>query len=259
MCNDISDALEDFFFLISEHEKSYSLMTMQQNWRKYNATVTHGESKTLKGDGSDVSLTVPAGQKGVYMTKVHIDHFPFKGIIPDEECFIGPLVEVKQHLFDEEENETGIHKLCIPHYFSDEKLWNEELWKFIRVRHGNRFRQQSHKEVPRGNDRQGNSTYFKVKSKLVVIYTTSFSIFTCSICKRECPASARIFLLGNLSLSQEGQKTIVKVKPYVCSSLYIIEDYRNVSTEELFVSSIANSHYKKFPSIKMVSVKGNIR
>ena len=205
-----------------------SQMTMQQNRREYNATVTHGEARTLQGDGSDVSLDIPEGSQGVYMTRVHTDHTDFKDVIPEEECFIGPPVEV-EHLSDGDKD-NNIHVLHIPHCITDEDIWKQGLYKLIKVRRGNKFKNQHLEEVPMWTVAQGRSTYFEVKSSHIVIYTSGFSFFTCSICKKVCAASARIYLYGNLSQSTEERMTIVKVKPYICSSLYKIEDYRKVRT-----------------------------
>ena len=223
-------------------------MTMQQNRRKYNATVTHGKARTLQGDGSAVSLNIPEGSEGVYMTRVHTDHTDFKDVIPEEECFIGPPVEV-EHLSDGDKS-NNIYVLHIPHCITDEDRWNKEIYKLIKVRVGNKFKNQHSEEVPVKTVAQGRSTYFEVKSQHIVIYTSGSSFFTCSICKNVCAASARIYLYGNLSQSTEERITIVKVKPYICSSLYKIEDYRKVRTNYILKLNILfnDAYYIEFLS-----------
>ena len=206
---------------------------MYQNSKKYNATASHGESKVLQGDGSEVSLTLPQGSQGVYMTRVHTDPSRFHGVIPDNECIISPLVEVEnipfQKIDDKEEvAEKIMYAIYIPHCLSDENMWSQELWKFIKVRHGNIHKSALFREIPTKSERQENGVYYEIKSRFITVYTDHFSQFICTICKKVCTASATVFLIGKLIPSREDQETVVKLKPYFCCSLYRIEDYKKV-------------------------------
>ena len=67
---------------------------MYKFWRNYNITVSRGEARTLQGDGSNVSLHIPKGSPGVFMTSVHTDLSRFQGAVPPDECIVGPIVEV---------------------------------------------------------------------------------------------------------------------------------------------------------------------
>ena len=77
--------------------------------QKFNATVTDGEARILQGDGSGVSLNIPAGSQGLYMTRVHTDHSMFRETVPDYECLVGPSVQV-EHL-----PSTGANANLVPH------------------------------------------------------------------------------------------------------------------------------------------------
>ena len=106
-------------------------ITMSKNRRKYNVTVSHGQPRMLQGSCSDVSVTIPPGTQGVYMTRVHTDDVMFSSVIPKDECLVGPLVEV-EHLGTIKETSKMVYTLQIPHC-----VQNQKLWKFIRVRRGN--------------------------------------------------------------------------------------------------------------------------
>ena len=205
---------------------------MYQNSKRYNITASHGESKVLQGDGSEVSMTLPEGSQGVYMTRVHTDQSQFHGVIPDNECIISPLVEVEnipfQEIDDKEVAEKIMYLIDIPHSLSDEDMWHQELWKFIKVRHGNMYKSGLFREIPTRNERQDSGAYYEIKSRFITVYTDHFSEFICTICKNVCTASVTVFLIGKLVPLGENEKTMVEIKPYLCSSLYKIEDYREV-------------------------------
>ena len=137
---------------------------MYQNSKRYNVTTSHGESKVLQGDGSEVSLTLPHGSQGVYMTSVHTDQSRFHGVIADNECIISPLVEVEnipfQEIDDKEETPQKImYVISIPHCLSNEDMWKQELWKFIKVKHGNIYKSDDFSEIPTKNKRKDNGAY----------------------------------------------------------------------------------------------------
>ena len=110
------------------HSNHLTPITMYKNCRKYNATVSLGYSKTLQGDGSDVSLTTHNGAHRVFMTRVHTDHSRLNEVIPDEDCLVGPLVEA-EYIPLSLDTSDGVHILRVPHYVQD-----EDLWKYDKVR-----------------------------------------------------------------------------------------------------------------------------
>ena len=64
-------------------------MTMVMNGVTFCGTVIHGEARILQPMGSDVSLKISAGFRGVYRIAVHIDHLKFKGLQGIHEKYIG--------------------------------------------------------------------------------------------------------------------------------------------------------------------------
>ena len=193
--------------------------------KKYNTTVSHGEPKTLQGDGSDVSLAIPVGSQGVYMTRVHTDHLQFKGIIPPEECLIGPPTEVEQINF---ENQTPtrskyLYRVNIPHCLMD-----KELWKHIIVRRGDVYRHRPFREMPRRNPKDEEDFGFEVDNKYITIHTDGFSQFICTCGKTVCTASVLVFVMGSMNPGTEVKGSSIKLKNFLCSFLYNIEDYKQV-------------------------------
>lgn len=198
-------------------------ITMSKNLRKYNATVSHGESRMLQGDESDVSLAIPAGAQGVYISRVHTDHSWFDNVIPKHECFIGPPVEVEHLNAAKNHKDTHHYVLSIPHSVSD-----KYLWKHIRVRHGNLHKSGSFTIVSRKMVEDEADTWFEVDDKFIKIHTSHFSQFICTSCKESCSASVMAFVLARLRHIREVMETSVEIKTYLCSSLYKIRDYRKV-------------------------------
>ena len=196
---------------------------MFKNQRQWVATVTQGKGRTLQGDGSDVSLTIPAGVHGVYMTRVHTEHSRFINVIPDDECLVGPLVEVAHHAPSDEVKEIADpYVLKIPHCIRDQKNW-----RFIKVRSGSIYKQQPFRELPSYDGCKGES-YFKIDRHFITVYTYHFCHFTCTMCKKSCPAAARVFLGGSLSSSSSDNRTDVEIKAFLCSFLYLIPDFKKV-------------------------------
>ena len=71
-------------------------MTTTRKGRRYLATVAKGEATSLQGDKSDVQLEIKEGcPKRAYLMEVRTDPSSFGSIIPDDECFISPIVIVR--------------------------------------------------------------------------------------------------------------------------------------------------------------------
>ena len=195
-------------------------ITMYKNHGEYIATASHGEARILQGDGSDVSLTIPLGSQGVYMTRVPTDSSRFTGIIPKEECIIGPLVEV-EHLTDQDmEIKSQMYQIKIPHCIPE-----KNLWKYFRVRHGNIYKSVPFQELP--SKKMKSEAYYVVDTHYITIYTPSFSQFICTICKRICTSMITFFVTGNLELTARSM-SLMKAKLYLCSKLYEIPHFQRV-------------------------------
>ena len=195
-------------------------ITMVKNLRQYNATVCKGEARTLKAPQSDVSLSLPKGSKGLFISRAHTDHFRFKDFIPDEECIIGPPIELEQ---PEKQKDGVFYIIKIPHCLPDKKSWKD-----IKVRYGNIHRRKQFQEVPRRGMMSNGDMYFEVKDGFILIYTQHFSHFTCTACNRTCN-SAIAFLFGNLRVSEAENASKAQIKAYICSTLYSSQDFVSVN------------------------------
>ena len=231
----ISEAIEDAgqvpFIPLSKHPVP---VTMYQNWRKYNATVSNGETRILQDDGSDVSLNIPDGTKAVYMMKVHTDHFEskspadylkFKAVIPSKECIIGPPTEVEYIPLQTQTptKSKQLHRLKIAHWLS-----NQNLWKYIIVRQGDVHRSRPFKEVPRRTNEDEDDVGFEVDDKYITVYTDGFSLFICTCGRTVCPATVMVFIMGNPAPCVDDDETTIHLKNFLCSPLYKIKDYKDV-------------------------------
>ena len=84
--------------------------------KDYMASLTKGESITLYAPGSDVSLEVAEGVKSGIEQRIHTDLTRFRDLIPADECFVSPVVEL---LCKEQrvslEQEKFKYRIKIPH------------------------------------------------------------------------------------------------------------------------------------------------
>ena len=200
-------------------------IVMARNWRQFVATVSQGKSQTLKPPDSDVSLTIPDGVYTILEGCVHTDHSRFVIAIPADECIISPMVEFHHHpLHDEEAENTTEQRYtikiphCIPH---------KSRWRYIKVRKGDISKKEEFIEIKRGRQAEKEKTSYDIGEHFITIHTTHFTDFTCTICKDTfCSDLAMVFLFGSLRPLEDS--TVVKVQPFLCSFLYVIEDYKQV-------------------------------
>ena len=197
---------------------------LNKNRRRYVVAVACGKKKSkLRAPDSGVSLTIPRNASGVFFSHVHTDHTLFKNVIPDDECFAGPPVEIEQ-VNNKNSDGSKPFKIKIPHC-----IRQGDLWKTINVRYGNIHKSAKFQTVPHKDEGRQDDIWYEVNPRFVTIYTKHFSHFTCSSCDYTCGAAAMIFLYGKLSISPRPPVTRVKVKIFICSELYVIKDYKEVS------------------------------
>ena len=92
-------------------------MTTTRKGKRYLATVVKGQAIHLQGDKSDVYLEISKGsQKRAYLMEVRTDPYSFGSIIPDNECFISPIVEVLAPA----ETSRSSYTLRIPHCLDED-------------------------------------------------------------------------------------------------------------------------------------------
>ena len=195
-------------------------ITIQKRWRTYNATVTHGEAKIVQRDGSNVSLTIPEGSDGFYITRIHTDLSDYQDLIPSNECFVSPVVQV-------EELKGRTHTILIPHCLQDKSLWQS-----IQVRRCETKMNRVIEELKQGKSQNG---YFMVYEKYIIVYTSCSGLFVCTSWEHSCHSSVSVVCLARSQNFEEAAKTTVKLKTFGCSSLYRILDFRKVSRRFVFI------------------------
>ena len=192
---------------------------MIRNKKSYIATVTRGMKKTLQAPGSDVSLDIPHGHRGVYVMGVHTNHSSVCHILEMKECFISPVVEVTFETFETECNADDAERLRIniPHCLDE-----RSALQLIRVRRGNTSKTIPFHELQEaGNAEPGEDSYY-LDEGFLRISSKTLSEFVCTTCDTTCQAGIRIFLLANLDVSTRTGVSRVKVKPFLASTLYKI-------------------------------------
>ena len=84
---------------------------------------------------------------------------------------------------------------------------------------------------------QEGDEYYVVGSRFVTVYTTKFSQFICTVCGETiCNATVIMFLMASLQPLREERMTSVKVKVFLCSNLFNILDFRNVSSPNIYIT-----------------------
>ena len=213
---------------------------MNQSWRKWIATVSRGEARILRAPGSSVSLQIQEGADGVFMMLVHTEHFKFNHILNQDECLIGPPTEIEFYGV----TDTCKHIVRIPHC-----MRLENLFKHLKVRRGNvhgasGFEQLEPKQkLPQPDDSTERSLqpnesrekswqpdeYYRITSRFIKIYANRFKHYTATVLPAVCQKSLCIFVFGHLEPIMENDITITKIKVFLCSQLFRIQDFKEVS------------------------------
>ncbi len=192
------------------------------------ATVANGKDICLQGDKSDVQLYITAGcPKSVHLMEVRTDLASFGSIIPDNECFIAPVVEVLAPA----QTDTSMYILRIPHCLT---TINERNSVKIMLQHEKKHTAPSFVEVPPRDKCRDGVLFYDIDHSFIDLHTTTFCNVLCTICDKHyhCLDRATNFVFGNLyenKLENKGE-TKVEIRPYFCSTLYKrIPDLQEVS------------------------------
>ena len=194
----------------------------------YIATVTLGRERTLQHPESEVSLNIPQGSEGVFVMGVHTDHAKFKNFLKEEECFVSPVVEVKRKNPTNESLPVN-PTINIPHCLTD-----TNSLQYIRVKKGDSCLSRTFRELKKASQLNIKGAYYYVDKNFVRITTEEFSEFVCTSCRNTCQAKIRVFLFAALRAWKRNKVTTLKVKSFLCSHLFRIADYRNVSAQNIF-------------------------
>ena len=211
-------------------------MTKMRKGRKYLATVAKGEATSLRGDKSDVKLEIKEGcPKRAYLMEVRTDLYNFGSIIPDDECFISPVVEVLVPA----ETSTSSYVLRIPHCLDE-----DDDKRNIKVRMIHENRNPAVVEVPKGN---AGALYYDINDRFIELHTTHFCQVICTICQTPYHCLQKVICFFFAKFETENKKTAqkrkrnsfpkmqsqsqhdVEIRPYFCGIIHDLVDFREVT------------------------------
>ena len=201
-----------------------------KNGREYTATsISNLDTEDfrrilLQPDNSQVQMELSMGS-GVLSMCVHLDALLFSEIIPENECLIAPIVEVNAYC------DTDIplkSRIRIPHCLQD-----KSEHRFLTVRHGDIYKDKPFMPVPHLSsvdfmDLPTIDACYEIDEEYIYIYARSYSQFTCTSCKRKCDEDQIVFL--SAGFTKFGNQRRLEIKPFICSPLFDIWEYRKVFT-----------------------------
>ena len=210
-------------------------MTTVRKGRRYLATVARGQTITLQGHKSNVQLQINAGcPKRPHLMEVRTDLSNFGSTIPDDECFISPIVKVLAPA----ETSTSSYILRIPHCLDEEADRSK-----VRVRMIHENKKPAVIEVPKGNT---GALFYDIDSNFIELHTTHFTTITCTICQTpfHCLETVNSFLFAkfntqkrNMAEERKDSDTPwtqihsqhdVVIRPYFCGIVQGLSDFREV-------------------------------
>ena len=212
---------------------------------EYAVSVLAVKAVTLQDLKSAVSVDVPKDVEGFFWQKVHTEFSRSKQVVSEDECFVGPVVELHLKSFPDEGSEQHLYRISIPHC-----LQTTEEISSVMVRCGDTRRKQPFFDLSRKLNLKDLEPGFVVNSSHIVIFSRHLSDFVCS-CKKTSCDFIMAFPFGNLTAHQSLNMTTASVSVYLCPSLYVIEDFQQVRSSkfELYLSSFLSSttaHAKNF-------------
>ena len=211
-------------------------MTTTRKGRRYLATVAKGEATSLQGDKSDVKLEIKEGcPKRAYLMEIRTDLSNFGSIIPDDECFISPIVEVLAPA----ETSTSSYVLRIPHCLDEDDYKTKVK---VRIIHENR--NPAVVEVPVRAKCADGVLFYDIDSNFIELHTKHFCSVTCTYSDRPLHCLSRINSLWFAQFQAEEENVPpvkkffhkkkstaqhqVEIRPYFGGVLYDIVDFRKV-------------------------------
>ena len=223
-------------------------MTTTREGRRYLATVAKGEAMSLQGDKSDVKLEIKEGcPKRAYLMEVRTDLSNFRAKIPNNECFISPVVEVLAPA----ETRTSSYTLRIPHCLDE----NDDRNK-VKVRMVHENRNPAVVEVPKGN---AGALYYDIDDRFIELHTKHFCHVICTICETPYHCLKRINSLWFAKFDTEQKNTTqsegvpnyrhdVEIRSYFGGAQHVIVDFRKVRYFFVF----QDTHYESSKQVRVV-------
>ena len=204
-------------------------MTTTRKGRRYLATVARGSDAILRGDKSDVKLEINKGcPKRAYLMEVRTDLSNFRFSIPNNECFISPIVEVLAPA----ETSTSSYILRLPHCLDED---DDKTKVKVRMIHENR--NLSVVLVPHRVECSDGVLFYDIDSNFIELHTTHFTTVACTICQTpfHCLNMINSFLFAKFNtqtrnIAQGGidSRHDVVIRPYFCGVVQGLMDFREV-------------------------------
>ena len=211
--------------------KLFQMTTKNDITGDFAVAVLTGKAVTVQDSKSAVSVDVPKDVKGTFWQKVLTEFSRFKKVVPEEECFIGVVVELHLKLYEKENTAQHQYIIKIPHC-----LQTAEEISSVMVRCGDTRRKQPFFDLAKKQNLEDLELGFVVNSTHIVIFSDHLSDFVCS-CKKTSCDFIMAFPFGNLTAHQSLNMTTASVSVYLCPSLYVIEDFQQVrsSTFDMYL------------------------
>ena len=168
--------------------------------------------------------------------EVRTDPSSFGSDIPDDECFISPIVEVLAPA----ETNTSSYTLRIPHCLDEDDDRSK-----IKVRMIHENRNPGVVEVPKV-DADAGALYFDIDDRFIELHTTHFTKIICTICQTPYHCLSRINSLwyAKFETPQEAAtcQHDVEIRPYFCGVIHAIMDFRKVRFFPFILYTIRNTN-----------------
>ncbi len=221
-------------------------MTTVQNGRRYVATVVKGKDVQCQGDNSDVQLHIIAGcPKRAHYMEVRTDLSNFASIIPDNECFIAPVIDVLAPA----RTKTSAYVLTIPHCLSEGDDRNNVK---VRMWHENRKPVHAIVDVPPRDKCTDGILFYDIDHSFIKLHTAHFCKVVCTICQTplHCLDRATSFFFGKFEniVEDSKEKHEVEIRPYFCSIPYAeIKDFQQVRQGHIIAMNREQGIHAIFP------------
>ena len=195
-----------------------------KNGKQYHAAVTNCRALKLRSPDSEITLEVSEGLKAVIMQHIHTEFEVVNRCIPGQECIVSPAVCYIIQNGNYEGSKEYIFKVNIPHCLPEGCDFS-----LLKVRLGNLSKKGSLKEVQRRKPQSTDTPYYTTNVKYITLYTNHFCDVVCTTTKKICDSALVILPFGYLYPERDENKTMAKVKVFLCSYLFNRQDVRMVS------------------------------
>ncbi len=210
------------------------------------ARVAKGEDICLQGNKSDIQLHITAGcPKRPHLMEVRTDLSSFATEIPDDECFIAPVVDVLAPT----KTNTSAYVLHIPHCLSagDDKM-NVKVRMWIENRH------PAHAvvQVPPRDTCTDGVLFYDIDDNFIELHTPHFCKIICTICQTPYNCLDRVINFCCAKFNTHLENHNVEVRPYFCSVPHLIKDLRQVCQQHLAGSFTCTSGVPHYDDCKIL-------